>query len=162
MEQGLPWPQPYPASPPIPWPTKEFFEKRFDFYFAPACRSLRTKGTPLGDAYFNKHERIFMDHHFCETWTSHPGSACAWLGANSIHPVLLIPFQRRAHADPQMAERVLVRPLDPFVVPWATKEVFFTRCRLFLNSVHDTETVKVLVAKYLPPEEKSYMVTASV
>ena len=105
-----------------------------------------------------------MDHYFFESWTTHPGPAHAWLSDNTIHPILMLPMQRKACDNPSMAERVLEKPLGRFSVLWSSKAVFFTRVRVFLNYLvllHDDEALKTLVTKYLP-EEDSCLVTASV
>jgi hypothetical protein len=148
----LPWPQPHPPSPPIPWPDLETFKRRF---LPPEPNIPRYRHVELGRADFSAKEHQFFAHYIHEVIAITPGPAHDYLRSQSLSPVLMLPFQFAALQSQVHFKKVLADRLPPFVVPWADRAVFLTRVLYFCR---DHSRLKDDLEQYLPKSDESYLI----
>jgi hypothetical protein len=151
IASNLPWPQPHPNSPPIPWLTLEIFKVRF---LPPEPNMPRYHHVELGRPDFSAEEHQFFAHYLHEMINITPGPAHEYLRSQSLSPALMLPLQYSAIKGGIHLKKVLTDPLPPFVIPWGDKAILLTRVLYFCR---DRYGFKDELEQYLPEPDDSYL-----
>jgi hypothetical protein len=148
----LPWPQPHPPSPPLPWPDLETFKRRF---LPPEPNIPRYRRVELGRADFSAKEHVFYAHYLHELVSLTSGPAHEYLRSQCLSPVLMLAFQAAALYNRLQIDKVLSEPLPPFIIPWGNSAIFLTRVLYFCRERYG---LKDELDRYLPKSDDAYII----